>query len=464
MTGRDTTLVRHAAGIAVAMVAAVALSWIRFGIGGTLNVRDLGLAHDALLGLAFAAVFATAALLYLKVLSRIEGPATPSLLGLAVLVHLAASPALPLTSNDVFPNLAYGRLATLGHNPSTSSPADLGADDPFGQLVDPMWRGQVSVYGPLLNGISRLCARTGRPASAVVLFKLVALGAALSTLLVCYGYCRTQGTRGAFAFWLIGTNPLLAWELSGQAHNDGVMLLATACFLWAAATARHWIALLCLAVGVAAKFAVAPLLLLYLLWVLRRSPARGAAMATVAATVVVALFAPGWGGPTTLAGPRFAVVPSSGHVANSLASLPLDLARSFLPAAHVPLFLAWTVAASAFLAVQALRCARRTATLEDTVCSALVFILVYECIGMVWYQPWYATWLLPLAAACRDRRLAAIAVVYSVLVPLLYGATMLFGLAALASHGLALWLLWRIGALDPRPRRSVPVPELVLTA
>ncbi|HVO10710.1 MAG TPA: hypothetical protein VMX54_08170 [Vicinamibacteria bacterium] len=463
MADRGAPVARRALGIALAMLAAAAVSWIRFARGGTLDIRDLDPAVDLVLGLAFAAAFATAALSYLDLLPRLKGPVTPSLLGLAVLVHLAASPALPLTSNDVFSNLAYGRLAALGRDPSTARPADLGPGDPFAERVDPRWRGQVSVYGPLLNGVCGLCARTGRLVSALVLFKAAMLAAALATLLLCYGLCRSLGGRGAFAFWLVGLNPLLAWELSGQAHNDGLMLLPLAGFLWAAVAGRHWLALLLLSLGFAAKFAVAPLLLLYLLWQLRRSPARGAAMAAVAAALVIALFLPAWRGPGTLSGPRFAAVPAPDHVVNSLGSLPLDLARFFLPAAHGAVFLAWTAAAFALLALQALRCARRTATLEEVLRSALVFTLLYECVGMIWYEPWYATWLLPLAAACRDRPLAAIVAGYSVLVPLLYHPTQLYGLATLASHGLALWLLWRSGALFDRRRSAEAAPELVPT-
>ncbi len=80
---------------------------------------------------------------------------------------------------------------------------------------------------------------------------------------------------------------------------------------------------------------------------------------------------------------------------------------------------------------------------------------------MIWYEPWYATWLLPLAAVCRDRPLAGIVACYSVLVPLLYHPTQLYGLAALASHGLAVWLLFRTGVLSEPAR--VPVTDLVPT-
>ena len=436
------------------MLCGALVSWLRFALGGTLNVRELQPAQDLVLGLAFAAAFAAGALLYLAALGRARGRVTPSLLALAIAAHLCASVSLPLTSNDVFPNLAYGRLASLGRNPATASPAELAPDDPFARMVDAQWRGRPSVYGPILNAVSAACARTGELVSAFVLFKLAMLAAALATLVVLYGFCRTLGTRGAWAFCLVGWNPLLAWEVAGQAHNDGVMLLATAGFLWALAERREWLALLLLTLGFAAKFAVAPLLLLYLLWLLRRSFWRGAAMAVAAAALVAALFAPAWSGAATLAGPGFAAVPAPDHVVNSLGSIPLDLARFFLPAALRPLFLAWSVVTGLLLVVSALRCAWRTTTLEAALRYALVFTLLYECLGMLWYEPWYATWLLPLAAACRERRLATIAACYSVLVPLLYHPTELYGLAALGSHGLALVLLWRARFLPARDRRQ----------
>jgi hypothetical protein len=444
---------RFGLGIAFAVLGAALVSWIRFALGGTLNVEALQPAQDFVLGLAFAVTFAAGALLYVSALGRATGRVTPSLLAVAILVHLSAGLSLPLTSSDVFPNLAYGRLANLGKNPAIASPADLGPDDPFGRLVDAKWRGRVSVYGPILNAVASACARTGGVVSAFILFKLAMLAAALSTLWVAYGFCRTLEARGAWAFCLLGFNPLFAWEVSGQAHNDGVMLLAATAFVWAAAAEQEWLALLLLTLGFAAKFALAPLLFLYLLWILRRSPWRGAAMAVAAAGLVVGLFAPTWGGSATLAGPRLAAVPAPDHVVNSLGSLPLDLARLLFPTALEPTFLVWTVVTAAFLGVQALRFALRTTTFEGTLRDALVFTLLYECLGMLWYEPWYATWLLPLAVGCRDRRLAGIVACYSVLVPMLYHPTELYGLAALGSHGVALVLLWKVGILENETRR-----------
>ena len=441
--------------IALAMLGAAVVSWVRFALGGTLEVRDLTPAQDLVLGLAFAAVFAAGALFYLSALGRATGPVTPSLLGLVMLVHLSASLALPLTSSDVFANLAYGRLWSLGRNPATASAADLGPADPFARRVDLPWRGRVSVYGPILNAISGACARTGGVTSAFALFKLAMLAAALLTLLLAYGFCRTLGERGAWAFCLAGLNPLLAWEVSGQAHNDGVMLLAVAGFVWAAAARREWLALLLLALGFAAKFAVAPLVLLYLLWIGRRSFWRGAAMAAAAAGLLAALFAPTWSGAATLSGPRFAAFPSPAHVVNSLGSIPLDIVKLLHPAALEPTFLVWTLLTGAFLVVQAVRAASSTTTLEATLRGALVFTLLYECLGMLWYEPWYATWLLPMAVGCRERRLAGIVAGYTVLVPMLYHPTELYGLAALGSHGLAVVLLWRTGMLGAPARRPL---------
>jgi hypothetical protein len=438
-------------GIALALFGAALVSWLRFRLGGTLNIRNLEPLQDLALGLAFAAAFAAAAGLYLLALRRAAGPVTRPLLAAAILVHLGASVALPLTSNDAFPNLAYGRLMILGHDPAIARAADLGADDPFGRLVDAHWRNSVSVYGPLLNRISAACARAGAVAPALLLFKLVMLAAGLSTLLLAYGFCRSLESGGAWTFCLIGLNPLLAWEVSGQAHNDGVMVLAAMAFVWAVEARREWLALVLLTIGFVAKLAVAPLLLLFLCWVLRRSVPRAAAMGAVALAVVVGLYASAWKGPSTLAGPRFAALPSPGHVGNSLGSLPLDAARLFLPVASEPVFLIWTIAAGVFLAARGLRYAWRATTLETVFRDALVFTLLYECLGMLWYEPWYATWLLPLAVGCRDRRLCGIVALYTVLVPLLYHPTELYGLAALGSHGVALVLLRRGYATAPEP-------------
>jgi hypothetical protein len=437
--------------IAVALLGASFVSWLRYLVGGALNVTELTPAQDLLLGLAFAASLATASLLYVRGLAWASGPPTRRLLGTAVLVHVCAALSLPLTSNDIFANLAYGRLAALGKDPALARPADLPSGDPYALLVDARWRGRVSVYGPVLNALASACARSDRFLFGFVSYKLAMLAVGLVTLLVAYGFCLTQSSRGAAAFWLVGCNPLLAWEVSGQAHNDGVMVLAATGFIWASAAKRDWLALLLITLGFAAKFAVAPLLLLYLLAVLRRSPLRGLALTLGATAMVAALFAPAWKGPATLAGPRFAAIPSSEHVVNSLGSLPLDAFGLLLPAAVGPTFMLWTFATSGLLVVLALRLAARATTREAAIRGALVFTLCFECLGMLWYEPWYATWLLPLALGCHESPLAAIVACYTVTVPLLYHPTQLYGLSTLASHGLALVLLFSHLRAQPTP-------------
>jgi hypothetical protein len=437
--------------IAVALLAASFVSWIRYLMGGTLNVTELTPSQDLVLGLAFAAALATASVLYLLGLAWASGSPARRLLGTAVLVHVCAATSLPLTSNDIFANLAYGRLAALGKDPAFARAAELPPGDSYAPLVDARWRGRVSVYGPVLNALAGACASSDRFLVGFVSYKLAMLAVGLVTLVVAYAFCRTLTSGGAAAFWLVGCNPLLAWEVSGQAHNDGVMVLAATGFIWASATKKDWLALLLITLGFAAKFAVAPLLLLYLLAVLRRSPRRGVMLTLGAVGTVAALFAPIWKGPATLAGPRFAAIPSPQHVVNSLGSLPLDAFGLLLPAAVEPTFLLWTLSTSGLLIVLALRLAAQATSREAAIRGALVFTLCFECLGMLWYEPWYATWLLPLALGCHESPLAAIVACYTVTVPLLYHPTQLYGLSTLASHGLALVLLFSHLRAQPTP-------------
>jgi len=58
-----------------------------------------------------------------------------------------------------------------------------------------------------------------------------------------------------------------------------------------------------------------------------------------------------------------------------------------------------------------------------------------------------------LAALLQPPGFAGIVACYSVLVPMLYHPTELYGLAALGSHGVALVLLWRTGIPDDQTRR-----------
>src|SRR5205085_2397030 len=78
-------------------------------------------------------------------------------------------------------------------------------------------------------------------------------------------------------------NPLFAWEISGQAHSEGLVLVGLLVFVWAALRSREWLAVLGASCAVLSKIVLLPLLGLYLCFVARRRPLRALAMAGAAA-------------------------------------------------------------------------------------------------------------------------------------------------------------------------------------
>ena len=183
-----------------------------------------------------------------------------------------------MTSNDIFSNLANGRLVLAGLNPYIDPPLALGSDHPTVSLVADDWSDVPTPYGPVITALATLAALARTDWAALAVFKLMMLASVLGTVLVAHACCRTYlpPRQAAAALVFVGWNPLVAWEISGQAHNDGVMLLATTIFAWAAWRRKPWTAVLSIAIAFYAKLAVAPVLGLYLVYQARElAPRRG---------------------------------------------------------------------------------------------------------------------------------------------------------------------------------------------
>ena len=52
--------------------------------------------------------------------------------------------------------------------------------------------------------------------------------------------------------------------------------------------------------------------------------------------------------------------------------------------------------------------------------QSVIFMLVYQCLAVGCFLPWYATWLVPLALASSQVALQRIVSVYCAFVPLYY--------------------------------------------
>ncbi len=131
----------------------------------------------------------------------------------------------PVGSSDAASYAAYGRIAALGHNPYTFTPAMLpgGNHNPYTMLVSPMWRGTASVYGPVATWTHLFAALIGgaRP-WATMWVLMIMIGAAF----IAAGYILLRTAANpvrAVLLWV--ANPLLIVELVIGGHLDGFLAL-----------------------------------------------------------------------------------------------------------------------------------------------------------------------------------------------------------------------------------------------
>ena len=420
------SIARGAALLGLCLSGLVAITWARVGFSGTLRVDGAALPVGLRVGLgALWFLCSLAAMrLYLRAQADLAQPpaecaADPlrPLLWCAVALHVIAALALPYSSNDIFSNLGYARMLRLGLDPYLAGPAALPAADPFLALVDAHWRSSPSIYGPVALFLNALASRANSVASAVVLFKLGVLATSLATVFAVFAICRRHlsAPQAAPAFVFFAWNPLFLYELSGEAHNDGVMVLFLVLFIWAALCKRELVATLFLALAFLAKFAVAPVLGLYLALLLRRSPVKAICAALLVAFVSVLLFLPYWHGWRTVLGPLAAISADPTRVTRSYTDLLCLAAELFGPVARLWTYRVCWALGTLLLAALGVRALVRARTLEAVLHESLIYLLACALIAVPWYLSWYESWLLPLAFVDRDPRLRRLVAVYTAL-------------------------------------------------
>ena len=143
------------------------------------------------------------------------------LAGLLAAVVLTLVP--PFGSSDQLSYAAYGRMLVTGHNPYTTTPAQLAAlGDPVARAVQD-WFTTPSVYGPLATGVQGLAALIGGTSARLTVFVLglANLAAFAGTALLLHRMTRHDPARQLRAALLWAANPLLLQLLVAGAHLDG---------------------------------------------------------------------------------------------------------------------------------------------------------------------------------------------------------------------------------------------------
>jgi alpha-1,6-mannosyltransferase len=329
-----------------------------------------------------------------------------ALVAAIVAAHVILVLGPPLVSQDVFGYLGYARLGALhGLDPYTHVPAEAPGDAVFPFVG---WPFKHSPYGPLFTLGSYALAPLGLAGGLWALKAVAAVSSLGAVALVGYG-AHTLGRSWKWPVAFVGLNPVLLELAVGGAHNDTLVMAALALALVLAARGQARArapagglrgAAVSVVAGMGVKIAAGVVLPFVVLaprhWHERAKVLVGAALA-VAGLLVLGLA--GFGSHAL--GFLDAVGEQQQLVASH--SVPAETARlvglSGTPTWWRHLYLA------AFCVVLVVTMWRTLRGSDWRVMAGWATLALL--VSTAWLLPWYAIWLLPLAALGGDRRLTA---------------------------------------------------------
>ncbi len=188
---------------------------------------------------ALVLAFVVAAIGYLTGVVLLDrwGGETPGallvVLGFSVVYQVTLFLTPGLFTTDIFSYVTYGHISALYRlNPYIYPPSAF-PFDPMLQWIHPIWHDQVSVYGPLWTAVGWIVAELSRPldlVQQVFAYKLLMNAVHVVNLALVWwllGRLRLAGgSAGArvTAFALFAWNPLMLFDVAGNAHNDALMV------------------------------------------------------------------------------------------------------------------------------------------------------------------------------------------------------------------------------------------------
>jgi alpha-1,6-mannosyltransferase len=321
------------------------------------------------------------------------------LAGAIVLADVILALGPPLISQDVFGYLAFARLGVLhGLDPYTHVAAEAPTDQVFHFIG---WPFQHSPYGPLFTLLSYALVPLGL-AGGLWAFKAIAVASSLAAVALIARAAGRLGHSRSWATAFVGLNPVLLVLAVGGAHNDTLLLLAlsAALALTAGASPRWRAGAAALATGVGVKV-TAGLVLPFLVL----APPRARERARVALGACAALLAVALVGLLGFGAHTFGFVGAIGEQQQLVAThgIPAETARlvglNGTPSWWRHVFL------GSFLAVLVFALWRTARGADWRVAAGWSTIALL--VSTAWLLPWYAIWVLPLAAVSGDRRLRA---------------------------------------------------------
>ena len=323
-------------------------------------------------------------------------------IGAIVAAQLLFLLAPPLLSQDVFSYIAYARLDVVHSlNPYTHSPSDVPTDAVYGFAGS---KNATSAYGPLFTIASFPLAKLG-VASAFWALKAIVFAATLGIVALTWRCARLLGRDPVPAALFVGLNPLVLVHVVAGAHNDALMMLFVMGGTLALLAGRPAVsgALESIAVGLKASAGlVAPFM-----FTGARERAKLVAGAAVAALLMLATSLAAFGSRALDA----LILIGQNQERTSEWSIPQRIADGIgaLTGGDPDSIVHFTRAlgALALLAVLVvlLREAWRRREQPGYWIAAAGWATLALLLATAWLVPWYAIWLLPLAALSNDRRL-----------------------------------------------------------
>jgi hypothetical protein len=327
--------------------------------------------------------------------------------------HLVLVLGPPLISQDVFGYLSFARMGALhGLDPYTHVPAEASTDPSYAFIGWPFLH---SPYGPLFTLASYAIAPLGLAGGLWALKVLAALASLAAVALIAHA-AHGLGRSPQWAAAFVGLNPVLLVLAVGGAHNDTLVLLALAgaLALTVSSARRVRAGVAALAAGVGVKLTAGLVLPFLVLAPARARERRRAALAALLGLLaLLALGVLGFG--VHALGFLGAIGEQQQLVATH--SIPAETAR-LLSLNGTPGW--WRQLYLLGFLVVLLTCLWRTARGADWRVAAGWATLAL-LLSTAWLLPWYAIWLLPLAAVSGDPRLRAATLVvcaYAVLIHL----------------------------------------------
>ncbi len=263
-----------------------------------LPISPPGTASEAV-GLLFAATLILIACyfaaLYLSKRVTISPAVIAVAFGLATLFWLTSVLALPNFSSDLYIYILYARLASVFQaSPYVYSPADFDLPSNL-QLAG--WTHTTTPYGPawtyLSTGWSYLAGDD--IAVNVIVFRVFLFAACLANAVLIWKILgRVNPSYRLPGLIFYAWNPIVV--LKGMGHVETVMLFFVLLGLYLYLRQREWAALIILVVSALTKYVTAPLLIVYLIFMWRRTPRSSviAGTAGLVALVTLAFYLPVW--------------------------------------------------------------------------------------------------------------------------------------------------------------------------